>query len=77
MPPAQSLNSFGSIRRYLAKQLEGMRRSLTTIPPATDRESIWYSGLVIDPTEFTRQLGSLHESIQRENARVKAPVTHY
>jgi hypothetical protein len=75
MSPEQPFNLFSSLRNYLANQLGGMFRTMTTIPPAANLESVWYSGLVVDPTEFSRQLGSLHESIQRENARVKQPVT--
>ncbi len=39
--------------------------------PETPPQSVWYSGLVIEPTEFSGQLASLQLSLQGANSAAR------
>ena len=53
--------------------MNNLRAALVT-PVATEESSIWYSGLVIEPTEFSNQLARLQVSLQGSSAPMEAPV---
>ena len=61
------VNRFNSplaaIRRFFA--------GASDLPPTGHRESVWYAGLIVDPNDFSRQLVTLQDSLQRESSLVK------
>ena len=60
------------------KTLLGQLRDMIMAPPAAVQPTIWYSGLGIEPTEFTAQLSRLQSSLKAANKPVPIsdPVRH-
>ena len=60
------------------RALAGRLKSDLFGPPAPEAaSSVWYTGLVIDPAEFSQQLSNLYVSVHQANAAarsVHAPV---
>ncbi len=63
--------------KAFAGRLQGMKTDFFPGPPTEPVASIWYSGLVIEPAEFSQQLANLHMSMQQANMgarNVQTPV---
>ncbi|HVW85190.1 MAG TPA: hypothetical protein VHB50_10940 [Bryobacteraceae bacterium] len=58
-------NGFNS----LLNRFRDLQRALTRAPVAPDKhQSVWYTGMPVDPADFGRQLTRLQSSIERANA---------
>ncbi len=63
--------------KTLSGRLQNLARGLFDAPLVEPAASDWYTGLVIDPADFSKQLSNLHVSMQQANASArsgKAPV---
>jgi len=69
--PGTPGNTWMERGRTLAGRLEGLRAELFAVPSVEPTSSVWYSGLVIDPTDFSQQLASLNTSMQQANAQAR------
>lgn len=45
-----------------------IRQGLFQAAPTIQRNSVWYAGLVVDPTDFSEQLAQLHASLEGADA---------
>jgi hypothetical protein len=65
-----------------SKNLLMRLRDRFTAPPVTVQSSVWYTGLGIEPAQFSEQLARLQTSLNRANAAVidsdsrNAALTH-
>ncbi len=63
--------------KALSGRLQSLAQGFLAAPPAEPTASDWYTGLVIDPADFSKQLSNLHVSVQQANAAArtgKVPV---
>jgi len=57
----------GAFQQWVGRAVGAMRgaaQSAIAEPPRMTTLSVWYSGLLLDPTEFSQQLSQLQLSLQ-------------